>query len=134
LDELGLLSALRESAAQYQAQGLSDVRIHVDAPEQLAPLPAAVEVAVYRVAQEALTNVLKHAQAHTCWLRLAVDAAAGVLCLEVQDDGQGIAPTHRMGVGLRSMRERALELGGTLTVESGVAGGTQVRARLPLKS
>jgi signal transduction histidine kinase len=134
LDELGLLSALRESAAQYQAQGLSDMQIHVDAPEQLAPLPAAVEVAVYRVAQEALTNVLKHAQAHTCWLRLAVDAAAGVLCLEVQDDGQGIAPAHRVGVGLRSMRERAVELGGTLTVESGAAGGTQVRARLPLKS
>jgi signal transduction histidine kinase len=134
LDELGLLSALRESAAQYQAQGLSDVQIHVDAPEQLAPLPAAVEVAVYRVAQEALTNVLKHAQAHTCWLRLGVDATAGVLCLEVQDDGQGIAPAHRVGVGLRSMRERAMELGGILTVESGAAGGTQVRARLPLKS
>jgi len=134
LDELGLLSTLRESAAQYQTQVPSGVQIYVDAPEQLAPLPAAVEVAVYRVAQEALTNVIKHAQAHTCWLRLTLDAPAGVLCLEVQDDGQGIAPAHRMGVGLRSMRERATELGGTLTVESRVAGGTQVRARLPLKS
>jgi signal transduction histidine kinase len=134
LDELGLLSALRESAAQYQAQDAGGVQIHVDAPEQLVPLPAAVEVAVYRVAQEALTNVIKHAQAHTCWLRLTVDAAAGVLCLEVQDDGQGIAPGHHMGVGLRSMGERAAELGGTLTVEPGAAGGTRVRALLPLKS
>ncbi len=134
LDELGLLSALRESAPQYQAQGAGDVQIHVDAPERLAPLPAAVEVAVYRVAQEALTNVIKHAHAQTCWLRLTVDAAAGVLCLEVQDDGQGIAPARRMGVGLRSMRERATELGGTLTVEPGAAGGTRVRALLPLKS
>jgi signal transduction histidine kinase len=134
LDELGLLSALRESAAQYQAQGLTDVQIHVDAPEQLVPLPAAVEVAVYRVAQEALTNVLKHAQAHNCWLQLEVDAAADALCLEVQDDGQGIAPSHRVGVGLRSMRERATELGGTLTVEPRGAGGTRVLARLPLKS
>jgi signal transduction histidine kinase len=134
LDELGLLSALRESAAQYQSHGAGGVQIYVDAPEQLAPLPAAVEVAVYRVAQEALTNVIRHARANTCWLRLAVDAPAGVLCLEVQDDGQGIAPERRLGVGLRSMRERATELGGTLTIEPGTAGGTRVRALLPLKS
>jgi signal transduction histidine kinase len=134
LDELGLLSALRESAAQYQAQGAGGAQFHIDAPEHLAPLPAAVEVAVYRIAQEALTNVMRHAQAHNCWLRLAVDGPAGVLCLEVQDDGPGIAPTHRTGVGLRSMRERATELGGTLTVAPGATGGTQVRAVLPLKS
>jgi signal transduction histidine kinase len=133
LDELGLLSALRESAAQYQAQFPDDVQIYIDTPEQLAPLPAAVEVAVYRVAQEALTNVVRHAHAHTCWLRLALDAPAGLLCLEVQDDGQGFAPAHRHGVGLRSMRERATELGGTLTVEPGAAGGLRVRAIWPLK-
>jgi signal transduction histidine kinase len=134
LDELGLLSALRESAAQYQEQGAGGVQIHVEAPEQLAPLPAAVEVAVYRIALEALTNVVRHAHAQTCWLRLAIDGSGGVLRLEVQDDGQGIAPEHRLGVGLRSMRERAMELGGTLTVEPGAAGGTRMHAVLPLNS
>jgi signal transduction histidine kinase len=134
LDELGLASALRESAAQYQSQGPTDIQLQIDVPEHLAPLPAAVEVAVYRVAQEALTNVIKHAQARTCWLRLAVDEPGGWLYLEIWDDGCGIGRVHRAGVGLRSMRERATELGGTLVVEPGAAGGTWVRARLPLKA
>ena len=69
-----------------------------------------------------------------CWLRLTVDAQASTLYLAVQDDGRGIAPERRLGVGLRSMRERATELGGTLTVEPGDLGGTLVRARLPLRS
>jgi signal transduction histidine kinase len=133
LDELGLISALQESAAQYQAHGSAGVQINVDVPGQLEPLPAAVEVAVFRIAQEAMTNVVRHADAQTCWLRLSVDAPARIVCLEVQDDGTGIAPEHRGGVGLRSMRERAVELGGTLTVEPGVAGGTLVRARLPVQ-
>jgi signal transduction histidine kinase len=132
LDELGLLSALRESAAQYQADGNAGVQIHVDAPKQLEPLPAAVEVAIFRIAQEAMTNVVRHAKAQTCWLRLSIDAPARVLCLDVQDDGEGIAPERHLGVGLRSMRERAAELGGTLTVEPAAVGGTLVRARLPL--
>ena len=134
LDELGLLFALREAAAQYPAQGTAGVQVHLDLPAELAPLPAAVEVAAYRIAQEALTNVIKHAQARTCWLRLTVDAQASTLYLAVQDDGRGIAPERRLGVGLRSMRERATELGGTLTVEPGDLGGTLVRARLPLRS
>jgi signal transduction histidine kinase len=132
LDELGLLSALRESAAQYQAHGYVGVQIHVDAPKQLEPLPAAVEVAIFRIAQEAMTHVVRHAKAQTCWLRLSIDAPARVLCLDVQDDGEGIAPERHLGVGLRSMRERAAELGGTLTVEPAAVGGTLVRARLPL--
>lgn len=134
LDELGLLSALRERAAQYQTQGAGGVQIWVDAPEELGSLPAAVEVAVYRVAQEGLANVIRHAQAHNCWLRLSLDTAAGALCLEVQDDGQGIAAPQRYGVGLRSMRERVTELGGTITVEPGASGGTRVCAVFPLKA
>lgn len=134
LDELGILSALREAAAQVEAQEPSGVHIHIDTPDDLPQLPAAIEVATYRIAQEALTNVIKHAHARACHLRLAVDEPAGMLLLEVQDDGQGIAPDHRMGVGLLSMRERATELGGTLSVEQVATGGTCVRARLPLKS
>jgi len=126
LDELGLAGAIREQAAQY---GQTNTRIAVDAPEQLPPLPAAVEVAAYRIAQEALTNVVRHAQAHTCTIRLALDDA---LCLEISDDGRGLPEERQMGVGLNSMRERAAELGGTCVIEAASGGGARVYARLPL--
>ncbi|MDQ3925397.1 MAG: histidine kinase [Actinomycetota bacterium] len=133
LDDLGLLGALRESAAQYSAKGLS---VSVEGPESLPPLSAAVEVAAYRIAQEALTNVARHAGASTCTISLAIDESS-VLCLEVRDDGRGIPDPQensyvRAGVGLTSMRERASELGGNLLVEPLPEGGTRVRARLPL--
>jgi signal transduction histidine kinase len=127
LDELGLLSALREQAASYQHQGLQLV---VDAPESLPPLPAAVEVAAYRIAQEALTNVVRHAQAQQCLLRL--DVHDGLLELLVSDDGKGIANAHRLGVGLLAMRERAVELGGRCTMTRGACGGTTIQVSFPL--
>jgi signal transduction histidine kinase len=133
LDDLGLLGALRESAAQYSPKGLS---VSVEAPERLPPLSAAVEVAAYRIAQEALTNVVRHAEASTCTVSLAIDEAS-VLRLEVRDDGRGIPDQQenssvRTGVGLTSMRERASELGGSFLVEPLPEGGTRVCARLPL--
>ena len=133
LDDLGLLGALRETAEQYGAKGLS---VSVEAPESLPPLSAAVEVAAYRIAQEALTNVARHAGAKACTVSLAVEGTS-VLCLEVRDDGRGIPDPQarssvRAGVGLTSMRERAAELGGSLLVEPLPEGGTRVRARLPL--
>jgi signal transduction histidine kinase len=133
LDELGLVSALREGAAQYSQQGFNGVYITFDAPESLPPLPAAVEVAVYRIAQEALTNVVRHAEARTCFVRLRLEESAGLLCLEVQDDGKGLPMKRppRAGVGLNSMRERAEELGGTLTITPIPTGGTSLIARLP---
>ena len=131
LDDLGLLGALRESAAQYGAQGL---HVSVEAPQSggWSPLSAAVEVAAYRIAQEALTNVARHSGANTCTVHIALDEASTLL-LEVRDDGRGVpGPRERSGVGLTSMRERAGELGGSLTIESLPEGGTLVRARLPL--
>jgi signal transduction histidine kinase len=104
----------------------------VEAPETLPPLPAAVEVAAYRIGQEGLANVVNHAQAHTCRTRLSVDDKTNMLELEISDDGIGIPEEHRMGIGLVSMRERAAELGGTCIVEPIVTGGTRVLARLPL--
>jgi signal transduction histidine kinase len=126
LDELGLVGALREHVAQYQHGGLT---VLVEAPEQLPALPAAVEVAAYRIALEALTNAARHAGARTCRVRLHADEA---LCLEIVDDGCGFAPDHRAGVGLRSMRERAAELGGRCDIEGKPGRGTTVCVRLPL--
>jgi signal transduction histidine kinase len=133
LDDLGFLGALRETAEELGAKGLS---VSVEAPEKLPPLSAAVEVAAYRIAQEALTNVVRHAAADACTVSVAIDEGS-VLCLEVRDDGRGIPgllenSPARAGVGLTSMRERATELGGSLVVEPLPEGGTSVRARLPL--
>jgi signal transduction histidine kinase len=130
LDELGLIPALREGAAQYSQNGL---RVSVKAPESLPPLPAAVEVATYHIAQEAMTNVVRHAEARNCSVRIALDEEAGTLSVNIDDDGRGIGEGHRVGVGLHSMRERAEELGGTCTVGSLVHGGTLVRAKLPCR-
>ena len=126
LDELGLVSALREQVTRYRQPGLS---ITLNAPEDVPPLPAAVEVALYRIAQEALTNVVRHAHAQHCVLTLEVGNDA---CLEVRDDGQGLPQDYRAGVGLTSMRERATELRGTCAIAPGTAGGMCVLIRLPL--
>lgn len=126
LDQLGLAGAVREQATQYQVAGL---QVTVHAPETLPPLPAAVEVAAYRIIQEALTNMARHAQARTCAVSLVLGKE---LQVEIVDDGRGLAPELRAGVGLASMRERAEEIGGSCGVEAaGAAGGTRVVARLP---
>jgi signal transduction histidine kinase len=127
LDELGLVTALRELTLQSGDQ----VPVHLDAPDYLPELPAAVEVGVYRIAQEALTNVVRHSNACHCDLRLTLDETAGWLSLSIQDDGCGLPSSRRVGVGLVSMRERAEELGGTWTIEPVESGGTRVLARLP---
>lgn len=133
LDELGLVNALREAAAQYPPSGLGVVSILIEAPEDLPPLPAAVEVAAYRIAQEAMTNVVRHAGARQCVVRLGVNRTEGWLCLEIRDDGRGLPIMARQGVGLNSMRERAEELGGDWTIESAPQGGTRIEARLPYR-
>ncbi len=133
LDSLGLAGALRKSAAQRERDG--SLRVSVEAPEELPPLPAAVEVACYRIAEEALTNVVRHADARSCRISLAVDG--GSLRVEVRDDGRGLPEVRaggsgRIGVGLTSMHERAAELGGRLVAEALPEGGTRVRAQLPM--
>ncbi len=128
LDDLGLVAALHQLAERYGAEG-GQLRVLVEAPEDLGHLPAAVEVAVYRIMQEALTNVVRHAQTKTCVVRLAVDED---VTLDVVDDGVGIPAGRAAGVGLYSMRERAAELGGSCVVESISGGGTRVMVRLPL--
>jgi signal transduction histidine kinase len=135
LDELGLLAALRTRAAQTGTEAVARpeeseaLQVTVEAPDQLSPLPAAVEVAAYRIVQEALTNVARHAHARTCVIHLRVDE---VFELEIVDDGCGIQPGGATGVGLLSMRERAEELGGVCVIEPARPNGTRVLARLPL--
>jgi len=128
LDDLGLSAALRESATRYRQIG---VQFTVNTPMQMPPLPAAVEVAAYRIAQEAMTNVVRHAQARTCQVILALEQNA--LSVTVQDDGRGLSADLQPTLGLRSMRERAEELGGRFTIESHNGGGTIVKAELPLE-
>jgi signal transduction histidine kinase len=128
LDALGLLGALRAHADHHSDGG---VRVSVESPEQLPPLPAAVEVAAYRIALEAINNAERHAEAHTCVVRVAPDEVAAALRVEIVDDGRGIGEDRGTGVGLSSMRERAAELGGWCTVEALASGGTRVRAYLP---
>ncbi len=130
LDELGLVAALRERADQYSSGAASGLRVRVEVPEPLPPLPAAVEVAAYRIVQEALANVARHARARTCLIRLV--ASGDELQVEVVDDGLGLPEWPRTGVGLRSMEERAAELGGSWVVDSSVSTGTRVSFRLPL--
>lgn len=126
LDDLGLVGALRDAASKYAGTALA---VAVEAPEELPSLPAAVEVAAFRIAQEAVANVARHAHARSCTVALAVGATLEVT---IADDGVGIAAGRRAGVGLASMRERAEELGGTCIIEPNPGGGTRVTARLPL--
>jgi signal transduction histidine kinase len=138
LDELGLVGALRQRAAAIGVGGPGDadgeaggLAVSVAAPDDLPTLPAAVEVAALRIADEAVANAARHARARHCRVSLAV--AGGALRLVVEDDGVGIPPDRVAGVGLLSMRERADELGGTLALGPRDDGpGTRLEARLPL--
>ena len=130
LDELGLLGALREYVAHFANGDSKTLTMIVDAPERLPALPAAVEVAAYRIVQEAVTNVIRHASAHSCRVRIGVKDDG--LLIEVSDDGIGIDEVWRLGVGLTSMRERAEELGGTFSIRKTDPQGTLVIACLPL--
>jgi signal transduction histidine kinase len=127
LDQLGLTAALREISGQAARQGL---RVTVELPDDLGPLPAAVDVATYRIVQEAFANVERHAHASSCDLHVWVDDGLHVV---VRDDGIGLVDRNgsQLGVGLDAMRERAAELGGTCAIYSD-AGGTTVSVLLPV--
>jgi signal transduction histidine kinase len=129
LDELGLLGALSQQVDRFARQGLL---VALDAPPTLPILPAAVEVAAYRIIAEALTNIARHAYAHQVTITVAID---GSLCVAVQDDGTASTANGdrwRPGVGLLSMAERVAEVGGTLQAGPTPTGG-RVKASLPLE-
>ena len=131
LDEFGLASALREYLHRVQPRG---AHVQLEAPPTLPPLPAAVEVAAYRIVQEGVNNAVKHAHADAITVTLALEEVEEQpvwLAVTIVDTGVGIAPNHAVGIGLRSMRERAAELGGVCQIGPGAAGGTRIDARLP---
>jgi two-component system, NarL family, sensor kinase len=129
LDELGLTGSLCEEIGRLQCQAPA-LAVTLEAPaDGLADLPAAVEVACYRIVSEALTNVARHAHATRCWVRIQLDHG---LDMEVRDDGVGLPEGWRTGVGIASMRERVAELGGDLVIEPALSCGTRIAARLPV--
>lgn len=125
IDDLGLVGALRGQAARMQG---GDVHVTVEA-DGLPLLPAAIEVAAFRTAVEAMTNSVRHGGGHECLIRLTASPGKELL-VEVSDDGMSDGPWVP-GVGLTAMRERAAELGGTLAAGPTASGGAVV-ARLPL--
>lgn len=129
LDELGLADALRDAAERCASSTLT---VEVDVTG-LEATPTAVETAAYHVAREALANVVRHADARRCRVRLHRSADDAVV-LEIEDDGRGVPTDARAGVGLESMRERAAEIGGRCAIERRPGGGTRVIAFFPLGS
>jgi signal transduction histidine kinase len=145
LDELGLAGAIgtqasrldgrtgTASAATHGARSTAGTAIEVESvPARLPDLPAAIEVAAYRIAVEAMTNAVRHAGATSCRVRVEAAEAGSELLIEVLDDGRGVAAGSRPGTGLESMRERAAEVGGDVAIEPRPEGGTRVLARLPI--
>ena len=132
LEQLGLVSALTELSRRFAES--SGIRVERTFSSDLPPLSDEAELAVYRVAQESLTNVARHAGATQVELALEPGVASVVLC--VSDDGRGMSEAAALNGhgGLRGMRERALLVGGALAVKPGRAGGVEVRLEVPAGS
>jgi signal transduction histidine kinase len=129
LDECGIATALRVYAEGFSRR--SGLEVSVDAPDRDPVLPRPVETALFRVAQEALTNVHRHANCRNC--RVSLSTTAREVFLEVVDKGSGMLPGNRpsIGAGITGMRARVRQLGGNLTIASD-AKGTKVQVALPL--
>lgn len=137
LDELGLMEALQETVQEW-AERHPEIRCRLDADGELGEVPKAVGTTVYRVVQEALTNVAKHARAGEVNIRLnrgesALDGSPE-LRVEVADDGRGMDPEQTSGgFGMLGMRERAHAIGGEVDIDARAGQGTTLRVRLPLE-
>jgi signal transduction histidine kinase len=131
LDYLGLVPALQKLVTEVsERHGVAIAFTHVPEP---APLPSAIALCLFRVAEEALTNVVRHSHAQSVVLHVA--GGPGGVRLTVQDDGEGFdpaAPASRAGLGMVSMQERLRVLHGTIRVDSAPTRGTRVEAWVPL--
>jgi signal transduction histidine kinase len=124
LDELGLPRALQQDAPRHLG-----LEIVFKLPPEVRELPAAVEVAVYRIVQEALTNVVRHSHATRAVVAVTIDQE---IRITISDDGRGMPENYIPGVGLNSMRDRAEELGGSFWVTSQKETGTSIEVSLPI--
>lgn len=125
LDDLGLVGAIEQEGRYLMGK----VQLSIQTiPDPLPDLPAAVEVAVFRIVMEALTNVGRHANANRCQVSLKV---AEALLIEIVDDGDGYSADKKPGVGVISMRERTAELGGEFSIAAKKDGGTRIKVKLP---
>jgi two-component system, NarL family, sensor histidine kinase UhpB len=131
LDQLGLTSALTELSRRFADQ--SGIRVDSHFAPGLPPLSQEAELAVYRIAQESLTNVARHSGAST--VEVALEPGIGSVVLRVVDDGRGIGEQADLNGhgGLRGMRERALMVGGALAVKPGRRRGTEIRLEIPTR-
>jgi signal transduction histidine kinase len=129
LDELGLIPALQQYVDRVNRP--ADLSVSIHAADDLPMLPAAVEVAAYRIILEALTNIIRHANAKNSTICLSLPDPT-TLALDIVDDGTGLASGKPPGIGISTMRERAEELGGSLLIEPIPSGGTRVVVKLPL--
>jgi signal transduction histidine kinase len=128
LDELGLVSALRAYAEGYSER--TGIRLELDLPAEMQRLPQAIEMALFRIVQEGLSNIHRHSGSQTALIRLKHPSDS--VELEIADHGRGLSPgtldqdvaASRIGVGIAGMRERARQLGGSMTIASGETGTT----------
>ena len=127
LEHLGLVSALTELSRSFQRA--SGVEVERRFEPSLATLSDDAELAVYRVAQESLTNIARHAQARH--VRIGLESGPGRVVLRVVDDGRGFSGVPEENGGLRSMRERSLLVGGALAIKQAAGGGVEVRLEVP---
>ncbi|HEX3105488.1 MAG TPA: sensor histidine kinase [Terriglobales bacterium] len=132
LEEFGLIAAIRRHAQLLASQ--TRMKARVELPEEIAAMDHDIEVAVYRSAQEALHNIAKHSRAQNFTVRLYI--AGGRIHLEIEDDGTGVSTKvpDDGGFGLTGMRERAVALGGSMTMQSRRGRGTQIRIVLPFNA
>jgi signal transduction histidine kinase len=132
LDDLGLAAALERLAAEWEARYKIPIDVAIRLNERL---PGAVETAIYRIVQEALTNIVRHAQAHSA--SILIERRGNMLRAIIEDDGIGFDPQTRFGehhLGLLGMRERAELLGGKLVIESAPGAGTSLLIEIPLST
>ncbi len=130
LDHLGLAAAIEWAAAEFEER--SGIKCEFQLPEAELPIPSDQVTALFRIFQETLTNVSRHAEATCVKVRLYADN--GAVCLQVEDNGRGMDARRRPdlgSLGIVGMRERALLLGGELTIRSARGAGTMVEVRMP---
>jgi signal transduction histidine kinase len=129
LDELGLMAAIRRGIREYAQAGIA---VQIQESGEFGDLPEALELAAYRITQEALTNVVRHSKATSCHVRCSVDRTGAMLTIDIEDNGVGLPEDFRPGVGHASMRARAEANGGDFSISPAPGGGTIVRLRLPV--